>query len=1064
MQLPTLMQQVTPLSILQQAVPPLPGKIVDRPVLSAALQLHLDRREPVFLSGSAFKGKTTLAVTAARRAIGHPRWIDLAGREPAAIADIFNLVRIVIGEADDCTLVVFDDLDTSAKSRKVYASALRQMLHRAKLAGKAVLFTAQGQSEALAVEVASDWGLVMLEVPPLAEEEVRNLCIELGCPTGERARAYGTLILAQTAGQPRLAQVRAQELARDDWPAVSMSALLGNSQAVRTAKQAARELFEGLVSASEAAFVYEAAEFLYAPNRATLLRLAGLPPGLAGASTVLDRLNGRWIEPASGDRFRVTPILKGDIDVTWTREQLATVHAKLFDSISDGSSLTTNDCAAMMFHAFTALDGKRIEQAGAIILTAEASKARDIHSQLGWIVHVAVEPGMSLPSRSNLAFRTVQFRTAVQESAEALPGVVSAWRRDVDVARDPEEQIRARLLMNSSILTTEAKLPFALILEAVEDLNSTIPQLDDDTRRTVDKGALVLADAEIPAGASFVQSMLAIRAAAVQSLADLKVLIQWIDRIAGKTLLQDLDEVVGWPIARAVGAFVHWGWVNEARSSDPAWSDWIHTLDEGMAIAARKGMPVLGVEFGRAKSVILCEYMDDASAAHTAVADAQSMFGDSPVLMEQLANLHYQAKDYGKAIQMWDALVQKFGRDSIEDPFAFRRAAISAAKIGNLKRAAALFEEASLLPTTTVPIPTKVGLMGDAAYCAWRGGERRRACRLLAAMAFELRQAGPEEFDVKLQHTVVDLNRIAVLLLDDGHVGSDSRKIPYEVGQASNPEKRSDEGMKNQSLAVKFLECHIGVLEARWPDSSATHMARIRELCSDSDPLARLTAAQARIAQGSVEGRELEFVEGVAALVASYDALAGSRGVPRPDYDETRIALLVLGLCSAEKPGAAIAAWSESAAGDDSPAVKQFIISAGVGFAAPPARIRELVIQSTNAPFGEIMGAAVHAMSQNLLDGKLLARIQAQLVPSLASALKSLTVSSLDHHLKLRWAGQWKYQLMASTHFRHSPERAAEMQNLLTRSDAGTVSLAELLSVTARLVGVDNSAAVAMLR
>lgn len=1067
-QLPALQRQLTPFAILQQPVPPLPGEIVERPALIAALQIHLNRREPVFLSGSAFKGKTTLAMVVAHRAMGAAQWIDLAGREPAATADIFNLVSLSLDATSGSALVVFDDLDTNARSRKVYASALRQMLHRAKLAGKAVLFTAQGQSEALATEVANDWGLVMLDVPPLTEEEVQALCVDLGCPPGSLAKGYGTLIAAQTAGQPRLAQVRVLELASHGWPKVSMETLLGNSQAVRTAKQAARELFEASVSAPEAAFVYEAAEFTYAPSRAMLLRLANLPPTLAGASTVLDRLNGRWIEAATGDRCKVTPILKGEVNITWTLEQLRAVHGKLFDAIVESGPFTPADGAAMMFHAFFSLEGSRIARAAAIIIGAEGLAAEQIHAHLGWIVHVAVEPGMQLLGIGSayVAFRTVQLRTAAQESMDTVPAVIAAWRRDIeaDVA-NPVEQVRAQLLMNMSILINQAPFPFAVILEAVADLYRTTPNLDDDVKAAMEQGTHAVADRDIPTGASLVQTLLATRAGSVRSIADLKALFAWIDRSGDEPLLAEFDAVAGWPIVRSVGSFVHWAWANEARSSDPEWPTWISALDEGMAIVARKRMAALGGELSRAKSIILSEYMRDFAAAEAALTEAKAVFGDSTVLSEQWVNLHYHAKDYAKADHAWQALVQKFGKATIEDPFAFRRAAVCAGKLGQFKRAADLFEEASTMIEHAMPMPTKLGLLGDAAYCAWQAGERRRACRLLTEVALQLPEGARNQSDLKLQHTVVDLNRVARLLLVDGRGQVDVKPISYELGQASSPQTRSEEGVSNQASAARIFEAQVGILEAQWPDASEPLMARVLDLSAGTDPLARLTAAQARIARGMVEGFEAELVEGIAALIAGFDAQGTSKGLTRPDYDVIRIAFLVLGLCCAANPAAAMMAWNKSDAVSRDEAMRKFIASAGAGFAAAPPRVQELVFGDVNgADAGERVGAAVRLLHHNYAEAKLVAQVQGHLVPTLVMAFKTLHFDSLDYPLVIRWAAQWQVQLTRAARFTTAPANAAELHDLLARSRQGRVTLAEFLSVTGRLVGLDQSTFVMMLR
>jgi len=1058
-QLPSLQHQLASLGLLLREVPSPPSQIVERPTLIGQLKRHLNQREPVFLSGAAYKGKTTLALVVAHQAGPSARWVDLSGREPAAIADIFNAVRPLLDAVDGPALVVFDDLDTNAKSRKAYAPALRQLLHRAKLAGTALLFTAQGQSEALTEDVANQWGLSMLDVPPLTEEEIQALCIALGCPSASLASSHARLIATQSTGQPRLAQVRAQELASQNWPQLSIDLVTGKSPALRTAMQAARELFEASVTPQEAAFVYEAAEFLHPSSRAMLLRLADLPTPLVGAASVLDRLHGRWFEGAAEGRCRVTPILKGELNVTWTPAQYQAVQGKLFDAIEGSGPFTPTDGAAMMFHAFFSLDRQRIARAARIIITAERLAAEQIHARLGWIAHVAVAPDRAVPG-FGLEFRAVQFRTAAQESPEAIPAVIAAWRRDIDAdAADPAAQARARLLVNLSILDNGVQIPIAVILEAAADLHRTVPRLDAEAKAMLDQHAADAVDDDIPAGSTMAQVMLARRAGTVRSMEDLKAIFAWVDQEDDEALLGEFDAVVSWPASRNVGAFVHWAWATEIRASDPDLPGLVAALDEGLAIMVRKRMTALGGELGRAKSITLSEYVRDFEEAQKALIEAQAAFGDSAVLSEQWVNLHYHAKDYAKADQAWHDLVAKFGVDATQDPFAFRRAAVSAAQIGDLERASEIFEAGSVLMPGAMPVPLKLGLLGDAAHCAWQAGDKRRASSLLAAAALQVPEAARGPGDLKLLLAVAQLKLIAQMLTP-GPVRAAEPAVPYQFGQASNPGTRAVEGPKDPALAVKLLEARAGLLEGQWEDASKPMMDRIAALCADVHPVVQMTAAQARMGWGLSGGPEVEFVEGLAAFMSVYEALAALKGQTEVQRYAVCGSFVILGLCCSGDPARTASAWKASAAVPADATLGQLISEFNAGFAATDQRVGDLVFGQVKGKAMEVVGSMVKILHSHC-DENVLAKVQTDLMPILRKALQGLNLTAMDFPLVRQWAAQWEIQHHRVDRFRQSPSDAARLRELLDRARQDEVSLEDFVLVTGQLVGLHDGEAVA---
>lgn len=1064
-QLPALQRRMAPLSVLAQEVPLLPANVLERPLLLNQLSIHVRRRDAVMLSGSVYKGKTTLAAILVHSSGTATQWIQLTERDASAIADIFSLVRLTFDNSNGPDLVVFDDLDTSAKARRAYAPALKQMVHRAGLAGKTLLFTAQGQSETLTNEIADEWGLVQIEVPALESDDVKALCLSMGCPTDDLADTYGKVIAAQTAGHPKLVQVRVQELARASWPKFGVDVLLGQSDAVRSAKQMARELLAESVPSSEAAFLYEAGEFSNWPSRTMLLNLAGLAPEVPGASAVLDRLQGRWVEAIGTGRYRVTPILRGEVDVTWTREQYQQVHAKIHDAIKLSSPLAPRDGAALLFHAFMANDGGRVVTSTFGLLQANENAQEQIRAHLSWVVHFAVEEGQVLPDMGDAfsIFRVLQLKVAVQESTDSVPRIIKAWRRDIAGQAESERKAASQWMLDTSVLTNPAPMPMALILEAAASLFFA-PAVITELVAPGDGAARNLAEplGEFPVEATTFQMLLSMRAVSVKTLGDLEVLAAWLDSQTDEQLLREFNALCSWSFVRALGGFIHGAWASAAESESPQWDNWLVALDAAMVIVLRKVLPTFGAELARAKSIILSEYMGRPEEGSSVLAVAQSTFGPSAVLAEQGINLLYHASKHAEALQAWHGLVAQYGCAAIDDPFAYRRAAICAGETGDLTLASRLFEEGAAQLQVLSPIPTRLGLLADASFCAWKAGDARRASSLLTRVALELPEAARSPTDLKWNSTVVDLNRVVMLQVRGARVSVRDKDISYSLGQGSSPGISKDDGAPDQVTAVLVFEAQAGFLESQWADASATMMQRVMELANHDHPTVLVTASQAVLRHQLVSGVDGSFVDLCISIVKGMEAAARKvslkNGEPFTTFqDETFMGLFVCGLCCTDQPKNTLEAWSQSASAALEPRASALVQGMLQGFNLPPRQIQDVLFGQADASGPVRIGAALSLLHHSYGGARVVSQVQGLLASAICLGAALFFASSMIQPIARRWAMQWDKQLGTPNQFATPEVVIPQLRDLLNRAMQGRVGLAELLSTTSKAVKVDLS-------
>ncbi len=297
-QLPDLIGNTPPglnlLNLLIQKSPTPPDPLLQRPALSQHLEKLVKQRRVILLTGSVYKGKTTLAQLVASSLCPEAWWINLTGRNPREVDNLFLALASRI-ECGDCpNLVIIDDLDISPNAHRVYRDALALVLIRAHSTGRGVLLTAQGASSNSAV-VHEFKNIELLDVPDLTITETEDLCQEHGCPE-EISHAWGRLVAIWTSGHPKLVQVRIAELAARGWPNPTQIDLTTQSPALTSARQMARQLLSETVPIPTAEFVYLVSECSVPMHREVAIRLAETVEDLTNAGDVLDKLIGKWLE------------------------------------------------------------------------------------------------------------------------------------------------------------------------------------------------------------------------------------------------------------------------------------------------------------------------------------------------------------------------------------------------------------------------------------------------------------------------------------------------------------------------------------------------------------------------------------------------------------------------------------------------------------------------------------------------------------------------------------------------------------------------------------------------
>jgi len=912
------------LKLLIQKVPPAPSPLISRAALTQRLTEAVVERRPVLLTGTVFKGKTTLAQLVVESHCPDAWWVNLTDRRPDQVDNVLLALAGQIEEGKCPGLVVLDDLDISPAAHRTFQNSLLLVLHRASNFGCGVILTAQGASSESAQFSAFE-RLEIVDVPELSQEEVQSLCLQHGCPRDDTA-FWALTIHVQSRGHPKLVQVRLIELSEQNWPAPSPVNFGMQTGATQTVRQLARQLLSQTVPAEEAEFLYTASESVVPIHRTVAIRLAEAVR-VKNAGDAVDRLAGKWLERVEREWYRTTPLLQGAANDAWSPERKRAAHILLHKTLLQKGTLSPSEAAALLFHAFFGQDWGLVAKAALRLQLLDDSNARqEVERNLLWLSYVALEPGQFIAGspQHGAPLRSLQFRVAVTLNADTLPAICDRWAEEVQQLSPKLLQDGMRSIMWNSICISEsAKIPLSHRLSGIKGLSN----LTGEAQQLVADGlaaSLAGGDARtgIPAGASITQLMLAFTARWIKDDSALRALVTWLDCEATGEIRAEFDSVLNWPLVQTLGAFIQGAWAAQHEDISD-WTPWLDLLNDVEEYAIRRVSLRFGREAAKAKATILTEHLERGGDALAVLSSAELNFGKSTVLDEQRANVLFHVKDDEQVLQIWNGLMNSASGDSVLDPFAYRRAAISAYRLNQYTDSAEIFQKAADRLEPDSFAVTKFGLLVDSAHAKLRGGFVVDAAQTLVQAVFSLPTAaasgeGEGQRWEAVQRTASDVCRY----IEEFHSKPEESRPKFEPGYASSPSlkvEKMEPGQEGRTLllrvqAAKLATCHS--IEVPGLESQIAHLSGVPYR------FVRRLAVEAQIALLLRADAGHQFIDALLAFdqtVSCISAYSGSivmpdeevieEGTPQP---ERWFGLLVAGAwCSGAQLQANLKAWEK---------------------------------------------------------------------------------------------------------------------------------------------------------
>jgi hypothetical protein len=774
-----------------EGVPPLPEPILSRPQATATAVASMSTVAPLVLAGSAGKGKTTLAKLVALAARKNCLWIDLSGRESSFAEDALAALALTLEDRGRPALVVIDDFLIEQNFPQGVWTSFTMLQRACRNSGSQLLITTKGiPRERLDARLISS-GANVQQIADLSSDEVKEFLEKLGCPI-TLSHMWATLTLAQTGGHPKLVHVRALDLREQGWPQLTAQEFASTPTSIGAQRENERLNVTQRETGPKLDFLYLLTLLTMPFDRNCALRLGSKVEGLTDPGTALDSFLGRWIEPVIASHFRITSLLTSEANNVWPAERIQEAHGMIFDSFLEKRVIDITHTFSILMHAIRSQSHIRLVRFIAGLVDRNNAHFPQVAKELKLVVYFGSGFGnraVHYSPHASLAFRHLQFQIASQEAPEELERIAQEWLWEIEhlprdeLSQNEEYSRLSKALWAGSVASSlESDLPPQLILDAMVGLEAI--------------DAFGAMPSLLPSfmSESGSDDMLAIHFSFFQARCKS---IDYLDRLLDAlvtvpaALRSRMLTATDLPYVVDYGFIVEGAWVGEFKKEKPDWQKVIRVLERTKILAKEWGATRLGLSAAKALSIVFDEHTNSREAAIAALEDGRKLFGDAPLLDEQLANIHYRHDELDAALTIWGrslAVQPDAPSSQVRDPFAFRKAAIAAGKTGEFDRAAELFLAGSHWAQDGGMKHTASGLIFDGAYALYRAKQLVQMCLALRRGLDELVGTPDPETEFN-RYALQKLAGHVVLWIRGEVVGEEGQGVAEPVlGCCSNPD------------------------------------------------------------------------------------------------------------------------------------------------------------------------------------------------------------------------------------------------------------------------------------
>ena len=765
--------------IVDAATLPTPKVLIRREPLEARVQCALRATGLCFVVGPTGTGKSMLVRCIAGTFGGPRHWVDLRDTEPLEAQERLKQVFALLAEMGPATLMLEDLNCLAAPSVQVSLSAVVGAARRRDMR---VIVTSYARPTA---KLLNALGAESGSVVSSAYFELEETCELVSVLGGDPATWGRVAHLACGAGHPQLTYAFVAGMAARDWPKHEIAEIVARGLTnadLEDEHRAARTYLIQSLPEPVRELLYRLGMAVAPFERSLAIAIGAIRPRVGRAGECFDELVDRWLEPATADRYRLSPLVRGIGPKMLTTDHQRQVHDKIATEMIDRNPIDAGSVDAILFHS---LEGE--SQSSLLKLTYVLNSA-DEETRQAIARHLVMFPALrtstpiypkDLPTSVMLRLAQLRLVTATEERS-GVGGVVGALLSEIDALPNGPMRVQFETAALSAVLNN---------LGIARDLGNWVSLLS--RFRRLDLTGLENA---IPHGPEIPHAavLFSIGIAGLDSVERLVAIFDALSRLGDderRELLTPIDASV-----EDYSLLVHHPWT--ARSRRPGF-DAAEAVDSYRKMGAQAdswGMRTLSVQCRVAVAMILDEHLGDTARGLNVLDDAATQFGGEPILARALAKLHRRSGHGKEALSYFrDAVSHLSTFNSIEAVHTAREAAVCAAECDEWDTARAWFLRAHAASDSLDAIglgAIGVGLQADAGVANFQAGDLRGALALLKDALLSLPKFEPgSNLQAAHCHRVV---RHTILWLQAEVSGRDTRvggePIAMLPGACSNPE------------------------------------------------------------------------------------------------------------------------------------------------------------------------------------------------------------------------------------------------------------------------------------
>lgn len=703
----------------------MPTVLATRDDLRKTLTATMKHHGVALILGSSGMGKTIAARLAARAIEG--RWAILDLRDLDAGAAVARL-RESLGELSEPGLrgVLIDDVNQLDQPHAIRAFA--QLLHamrRRDLLACATLYTRPS------VRAMGELGIAttaLTEVPNLTIHEVEAMVRDAG---GDPEIWAAPIHRRSDGGHPQLVQASIIGLSARGWSEAELASLAptgGGLADVTDERVATRARLVGSVPDASRALLYRLSLAIGRFDRRTALALSTLDPPIANPGEALDPLIGPWIDAAIEGEYRMSPLLYRAGQDMFDEATVCAIHKTFSEAIMAPKVLDPEQVSAAYVHGLAGRAEEALNKIAMGIIGADAEIQKRVSRYMVSLrltqTKRPIFPENALVSGLlRLAQLIVCLYTASDEEIAKVWGAL--WHEKDGAALDGSSA-RFETLILSKILFSDRTS------RAIPDWFELLMRLDTLGREDEHIAELIRemeSPRKLKSAPTVTGTLFMAQAGWISSVAALVALFDRLDATDAETRDRLLAEYSRVPSEFAL--LINNAWVAESHAGTLDAEAAVEGFRHISAMAQRWGYGSLAARAEIAVAIMQDEYSKNSEAALATLAVGADRLGHADHFRRAAAKVLYRRDDYADALAEMEALDPDYATtDYIERTYLCREAGICAMHLkrfadangwfGEGRKAAANVEAVSFRPMT-------IGLRADAAYAAYRDGDRQQA-------------------------------------------------------------------------------------------------------------------------------------------------------------------------------------------------------------------------------------------------------------------------------------------------------------------------------------------------